>query len=221
MTPYYEDDFVTLYHGDWRDLPVDAWQHAAALVTDPPYGIDYHSGSRRKEGNARSIRNDQDTATRDYLLACWNASTEGRTALVFGSPRVEKPIDTKGVLVWDKGGALGMGDLSIPWKFDHEEIYVLGGPWSGRRDSGSVLRCPPVQSVGRAHPHQKPQALIVSLLLKVPTGLVFDPFAGSGTTLRAAKYLGRRAIGAELDEAFCERAAGLLGQETLDFGGVA
>lgn len=210
MTPYYQDDAVTIYHGDCREiLPALS---ADVLVTDPPYGHSYESGSDRREGNARSIANDDDLAVRDAIIEWW---ADRGPALVFGSWRRPKPAGTKGVLVWDKGGALGMGDLSIPWKFDHEEIYVIGGPFEGRRDSGSVLRCPPVQSVGRVHPNEKPVDLISMLLAKLPDGVVLDPCMGSGPVLRAAKDRGRRAIGIELDERYCEAAARRMGQEVL------
>lgn len=219
MKPYYEDEFATLYHGKAEDVLPALDVDIPALVTDPPYGIRYRSNSRRREGNARSIDGDTDTSVRDAILEWWS----GRgPALVFGSWRIPKPAGTKGVLVWDKGGALGMGDLSLPWKFDHEEIYVIGGPWAGCRDCGSVIRLPPEQSMGRLHPHQKPVDLMTALLVKVPAlAVVVDPCAGSGSTLVAAKALGRRAIGVEVDEAYCETAATRLAQEVLDFGGAA
>ena len=209
--PYYSDELVTLYHGDCREI--DAWTRAQTMVTDPPYGIDYRSGARRREGFARAIEGDKDTALRDQALMLWRY----RTALMFGSWRVSRPHATKAVLVWDKGGALGMGDLSLPWKIDHEEIHVIGSGFTGRRDSGSVLRFPPEQAVGREHPHQKPLPLMTALIVKT-VGTVADPFAGSGSTLVAAKRLGRRAIGVELEERYCEIAAKRLAQGVLDFG---
>jgi DNA modification methylase len=208
MTPYYQEPGITIYHGDCREV-LD-WRAADVLLTDPPYGIYYHSGARRLEGNACSIIGDEDTILRDFVLSVWKGP-----ALVFGTWRVPKPAHTRGVLVWDKGGALGMGDLSLPWKFDHEEIYVLGSGFVGSRDSGSVLRCAPEQSIGRAHPHQKPVHLITRLLTKCPAGIVSDPFMGVGTTLRAAKDLGRQAIGIEIEERYCEIAVNRLRQGVL------
>lgn len=101
-----------------------------------------------------------------------------------------------------------MGDLSIPWKPDHEEIYVLGSGFIGSRDSGSVLRCPPVQSMaknGRVHPTEKPVRLMYDLCRKVP-GPILDPFMGSGTTGVACVKLGRRFIGIEISEEYFEIA---------------
>jgi site-specific DNA-methyltransferase (adenine-specific) len=214
--PYYQDEQVTLWHGDALRFLLDAPAELseAAVISDPPYGIAYNSGASRKPGNARSIKGDKTTALRDFLVT-WLA--DDQPALIFGSPRIPKPLGTRGVLVWDKGGALGMGDLSPPWKFDHEEIYVLGRGFSGRRDTGSVLRFAPVQSTGRLHPNEKPVELMRALIAKTGDRTVLDPFSGSGSTLVAAKSLGRRAIGVELDEAYCEKTAKRLEQGVLDF----
>jgi len=123
------------------------------------------------------------------------------------------------VLIWEKGDHVGMGDLSLPWKPNTEEIYVIGTGFSGRRNS-SVLRInAPVtwNSVGhgRHHAHEKPLALMVELIAKCPPGTVLDPFMGSGTTLVAAKNFGRKAIGIEIEEKYCEIAAKRLSQEIL------
>jgi len=121
------------------------------------------------------------------------------------------------VLVWDTKGALGMGDLSLPWKPSHQELYVIGSGFSGPRTS-DVLCFPPVQSMaanGRVHPHQKPVDLLQALVAKCPPGVVADPFMGSGSTLVAAKALGRRAIGVEVDESYCEVAAKRCAQGVL------
>lgn len=216
MSVYYQDEHVTLYHGDCREIT--AWLDTDVLLTDPPYGIDYQSGSRR-DTLAASILGDKDTTARDDVLAAWGE----RPALVFGTWRIPRPEGTRARLIWDTKGALGMGDLSIPWKPSDQEIYVLGSGFSGHRDT-NVLTCAPVQSMarnGRLHPHEKPVPLLERLLAKCPPGVVADPFAGSGSTLRAAKNLGRKAIGVDLDERYCEVIAKRLDQYALDFGSVS
>ncbi|AKJ72071.1 DNA-methyltransferase [Gordonia alkanivorans] len=215
--PYYEDGLVTLYHGDCLDIT--AWLEADVLLTDPPYGIDYQSGSRR-DTLAASIAGDKDTTARDAALDAWG----DRPALVFGTWRVPRPEGTHTRLIWDTKGALGMGDLSVPWKPSDQEIYVLGKGFAGRRDS-NVLTCAPVQSMarnGRLHPHEKPTTLLARLIAKCPPGVIADPFAGSGSTLVAASEANRKAIGVELDERYCELIAKRLSNQTmaLDFGGV-
>jgi hypothetical protein len=213
LKPYYEKDGITIYHGDARGiLPAIAGD---ILVFDPPFGIEYESGWDSPRGMARSIAGDNSTAVRDFCID-WSA---GRPALVFGSWKIPRPPQTRMLLVWDTLGALGMGDLSLPWKPSHQEIYVLGTGFTGDRGS-DVIQCPPVQSTaknGRLHPHEKPVRLMKELLRKCPERTIVDPTCGSGSTLRAAKDLGRKAIGIELEERYCEIAARRLDQSVLQF----
>ena len=100
-----------------------------------------------------------------------------------------------------------------------EEVYVLGSGFIGKR-GGSVIRVPRVSATGMLHPTEKPVSLMEKLVAACPASwTVADPFAGSGTTLVAAKNLGRRAIGIEIEERYCEVAAKRLAQGVLDFGG--
>lgn len=223
MKPYYSDDAVTIYHGDCREL-LEAWDaglgviSGAVMVTDPPYGMGHRSGKAGAFGDC-AIAGDETTDARDAVLAAWSP----RPALVFGRWSVPKPPGTKTTLTWDKGDLIGMGDLSLPWGPSTEEIYVLGTGFVGKRGR-SVLRYqgigPYQQARGeRVHPTQKPVELLRDLISKCPPlASVVDPFMGSGTTLRAAKDLGRKAVGVEIDEAYCEIAAKRMAQEVLDFG---
>src|SRR5690625_2046029 len=102
MKPYYQDDFVTLFHGDCLEV-ADWWANADVLVTDPPYGSENGVGYGRAGGNGRSgaafIANDATTETRDKALALWGT----RPAAVFGTPRMpEPPGNWTDRLVWDK-----------------------------------------------------------------------------------------------------------------------
>ncbi len=214
--PYYRDDKVTLYLGDCREIT--EWLAADVLVFDPPYGVNYRSGSRR-DTLAASITNDEDTSVRDACLAMWG----DRPALVFGSWKIPRPRGTHTRLIWDTKGALGMGDLSVPWKPSDQEVYVIGRGFRGPRTS-NVITCAPVQSMarnGRLHPHQKPEDLMRGLIDKCPPGVIADPTAGSGSTLVAAKSLGRSAIGVTDLEADAEIAARRLAQDCLDLGSVS
>ncbi|WP_323986234.1 DNA-methyltransferase [Microbacterium plantarum] len=209
MTLYYEDEYVRLYHGDCFEQV--AWLDAEVLLTDPPYGVDYNSGSRRAD-LAASILNDKDTSVRDGILHLWG----DRPALVFGSWKIPRPEKTHTRLIWDTKGALGMGNLQIPWKPSDQEIYVLGGGFTGPRTT-NVLSYAPIQATaknGRVHPHQKPVPLLLDLIGKT-TGVIADPCAGSGSTLVAAAESGRKAIGVELDERYCEIAAKRLANQPV------
>jgi site-specific DNA-methyltransferase (adenine-specific) len=206
---YYSDELVTLYRGDCREVSA-WWEDGDVLVTDPPYGCRYISNSA-KAGPSRPIEADQDTFLRDYALEKWGVA---RPALVFGTWRVPRPNGVIQLQVWDKGDSPGMGDLRMPWGPAHEEVYVFGSGWHGKREP-NVIRVPmlsPTDKERPAHPTPKPLGLMVRLLRKCPAGVVSDPFAGSGTTLVAAKQLGLRAIGVETTRDYCEIAARRLAQ---------
>lgn len=213
IKPYYQDDYATIYHGDCREVlphlgPVDL------VLTDPPYGIALQSGMGGRHGACR-IAGDSDCSLRNEMLSI--ARFQG--AYIFGSPKVQKPAGWKAVLIWDKGEHVGMGDLQMPWKPNFEEVYVLGLGFEGRRDS-SILKFNAVAGcVGRVtsrlHPTEKPIELLRYLIGKHPAASILDPFAGSGTTLRAAKDLGVKSIGIEIEEKYCEVAARRLSQEVL------
>ena len=206
--PYYQDDAVTLYHGDC--LEITAWLEADVLVTDPPYGMAHRSGWLD-----RPIAGDDTTDARDKALAAWGS----RPALVFGRWSEPRPASVRARLIWDKGEWPGMGDLKLPWGPSDEEIYVIGEGWTGKRE-GTVVRANRLSGDKSIdHPTPKPVGLMERLIVKT-VGTVADPFAGSGSTLVAAKQLGRKAVGVELDERYCELIAKRLAQGVLDFGEV-
>lgn len=217
LQPYYADDLVTLYHGDCREIT--DWLSADVLVTDPPYGI----GWRRGTNNARSSRahagiaNDHDTSARDAALNLWG----DRPGLVFGSFYAPAPPH-RHLLVYRKPPDAGVVGSTTGWRRDIEPVY-LTGPWPQRtarwssvletvtRNAGS-----PSSPAGRyGHPHAKPLDVMETLIDACPPGDIADPFAGSGSTLVAARNLGRRAIGVELDERYCETIATRLAQSAL------
>ena len=231
MTPYYDDGVCAIYHGDARELlPAFPPFSVAALITDPPYGIAYRSNFPLERFDA--IANDTfvmsdwlpsavrliRTAGAAYVASRWDVAHEWVNALE------SCELYVRNMIVWWKSGG-GMGDLRGAWAPDHENIIFaarLGHQLRGHR-YGDVWQFGRDQRKSYLHPTQKP----VALMSRIVSGstdhgdTVLDPFAGSGTTLRAAKNLGRRAIGIELEERYCEIAAKRLAQEALDFGGVA
>lgn len=203
MEPYYEDDWVTLYHGDCLEL-ADVWTSADVLVTDPPYGMAYVS-NKSKSGPTAAIAGDGDLRARDGMFAAWG---DTKPALVFGTWRVTRPPQAKQLIIWDKGDVPGMGDLSIPWGPTHEEVYVCGSGFTGKRGP-SVIRVPTLSAGDKRrpnHPTPKPVPLM-ELLIEKTLGIIADPFTGSGSTLIAARNLGRKVIGVELEERYCELIA--------------
>lgn len=221
MKPYYENDDVTLYHGDCRDiLPTLDRDSVHLIVTDPPYEINYKSN----RGSHDKI--DGDDGSLD-IPACLTAATRalrrGRHAYVFGPTSLTEgtPIAAAVELVWDKQ-MNGMGNLELPWSESHERI-TFGvyepskanrekgyGGLAARMRQGSVLR---VQRTtggsAKRHPTEKPVPLLRQLIESSSTWgeTVLDPFVGVGSTLVAAVLEGRKAIGIELREKYCEAAA--------------
>jgi hypothetical protein len=213
VTPYYEDDDVTLYLGDCREIT--AWLEADVLVTDPPYGMEYVA--RYDHYRRAGVVGDESTVLRDEVLALWG----DRPALVFGSWRNPRPACDQ-LLIWDKGAEAALGHPR--WWSAHEEIYVRGRGWLGRREP-NVLRVNGLTRSGRLrdsldHPTPKPVTLMERLITACPPGVIADPFVGSGATLLAARAQGRRSIGVEIEERYCELIARRLAQGDL-FGGVA
>jgi hypothetical protein len=175
-----------------------------AVIMDPPYGISYTTGfSPSCSWHESPIKGDESTELRDRVID-WTTE-RGLPWACFGTWKTSPPKGTRAALVWDKGPAFGMGDLSLPWKPSWELVFVGGPGWKGKRDEG-VLRGPVVvswESRGRLHPMQKPEWIAATLLKKLPScDVVLDPFCGSGANLVAAIQSGRRAIGIEIDPAY-------------------
>jgi len=217
MEPYYADDLVQLFLGDCRT--VAGWLTADVLVTDPPYGRGWRQGLL--PGHTRTaggIAGDEDTGIRDAALALWG----DRMAVAFGDLMLSPPSGTRQVLVYRKPRLSGMTGTTAGWQRNAEAIYLLG-PWPsgwGGRDSivstGSQAASGANGMARRyGHPHAKPVDVMETLISACPPGVIADPFAGSGSTLVAARNLGRQAIGVEIDEAYCEKAALRLSQAVL------
>ena len=212
MKPYFERDGITIYNADCRDILLGLT--ADVLVTDPPYGMSFVSGQAAER---RPVAGDDSAASRDAALALWNGP-----ALVFGTWRVPRPAGTRNVLVWHKVAmGPGMGDLALPWGHATEEIYVIGSGFGGRRRSNVIATYDPRGGTSGAaaivgHPTPKPVEVMIPLLECCPAEwVIVDPFMGSGTTLRAALDLNRKAIGIEIDERYCEIAARRLDQTAM------
>lgn len=213
MKPYFENELVTLYHGDC--LEVTEWLEADVLVTDPPYGMGYKSGRNK---SLSAIAGDRNLNVRDESLKIW----ADKPAIVFGTWKVERPVNVKQLVVWDKRGGAGFsGDLMMPWADITEEIYIFGSGWLGPRVP-AIYSVPTLPAANRPdHPTPKPVGLMEKLMRHIPNDWVIaDPFAGSGATLIAARNLGRKVIGVELEEKYCELIATRLSQEAFDLGGI-
>lgn len=225
MSPYYQHDGITIWCGDCREI-LPKLHGFTAVVSDPPYGVSARAGmggGDKGDGGmwaGATIAGDRDVSTRDQALALANVPFA-----VLAAVRLPHPPGTKATVVWDKGEHTGAGDLRLPWKPNFDLVHIGGDGWRhARRGSGvikfnAVAGCVGNRNDGkRFHPFEKPVELMAHFIERAPGNCILDPFMGSGTTLRAAKDLGRPAIGIEVDEQWCEIAARRLQQEILQFG---
>ena len=182
-----------------------------AIITDPPYGINYVSqtGAMIKNDKAPFIW---------FLYDAFRVLKSGGTLLCFTRWDVEQTfIDAielagfrvKSEVIWDKVYH-GMGDTKAAFAPAHENIvFAIKGKYSfpGGRPK-DLVTFSKLGSAQMIHPTEKPVGLIANLITAVtkPDDLILDPFAGSGSTLVAAKKSGRRFIGVELDDEYYEKA---------------
>ena len=198
MTPYYSDDLVTIYHGDSRDLTTEI--DAEVVLTDPPYGID------KAEWDAEFVLPllPRGVLAMGIMPGPWNLL---RCPEMLG-PLVYRWTLSARLVNGMTNGAVGFGNW-IPCL-----LYSIPGVslWQQDGDAKEFV-------VGRDpkpdHPSPKPLNVTTWFLSRLPAGTVIDPFMGSGTTLLAAKSLGRKAIGIEIEERYCEIAAQRCSQEVL------
>lgn len=217
MRPYYQDEYVTIYHGDCREI-LPHIGSVDLLLSDPPYGMAYRHGARK--GGVRlghdgvSIVGDDEPFDPAHVLG-----VAPRTILWGGNHFADKLPASRGWLVWDKRDGTPSNDQSdceLAWTDFLTTARLFSRRWSGAHRGGRE------QAEGRVHVNQKPVALMQWCIGWAPgVRSVLDPYMGSGSTLVAAKELGLRAIGIEIEERYCEVAAQRLAQGVLDLGGVA
>lgn len=224
MKPYWSDSTCTIWHGDCREV-FPLLGKMDIVLTDPPFAEQTHSGARTGSADRKLV--EFDSITSDELVAflqltrqlCngWQISfVDWRHMLALESLDFDLELVRFGVWVKPNGMPQYSGDRpATGWEaiaFLHPQGKKK---WNGGGRS-SVFTCNFEQD-GRVHPTQKPIQLVGELLnlFAKPSDTVLDPFMGSGTTLVAAKARGLRAVGIELDEAFCEAAANRLAQEVL------
>jgi DNA modification methylase len=218
MTPYYEHGGITIYHGDCRDvLPLVAYD---AVITDPPYGVEFKGKATKWTSPSGGYASIPDTAgdidavvlpviTGIVSGGCRAVITPGRRSMF----RYPEP-KTVGTIFYPSGAGMNS------WGFTcSQPIYYYGkDPYlAARRGSRPDSFSTTESAAPNGHPCPKPLGTMRWLVRRgsLPGEVVCDPFMGSGTTLHAAQLEGRKAIGIEIEERYCEIAAERLRQEVL------
>jgi len=214
MRPYYEDEAVTIYHADCRDV-LPQLGKVDLVLTDPPYGIGEAAGKNKSR--------EQLAQPKDYGFAEWDnkpipqelldlTRSFGSKQVIFGGNFYSFPPSTCW-LVWDKDNSGDFADAELAWTNLRGAVRIFKYRWNG------MLQEDMKNKEYRWHPTQKPIPLMKWCILKAdPIETILDPFMGSGTTLRAAKDLGRKAIGIEIEERYCEIAAKRMAQTVMELG---
>ena len=209
MKPYYESGGITIYHGDCREI-LPTLDASLAVVTDPPYGIAFEKGAggkgKHNRRNLSTVHGDTEPFDPAALLGF-------ETVITWGANHYAERLPHGRWLAWDKLNGIesfdSFSDVEFAWQNKRAADRIFRYLWKGICQEGE-------KDAGRVHPTQKPVTLMKWCLSFTPNGsTILDPYMGSGTTLRAAKDLGRKAIGIEIEERYCEIAAKRLSQEVL------
>jgi len=195
VKPYYDHAGITIYHGDCREI-LPGMPRVDLILTDPPYP----NGAGHFLDGIEAAESIVFAPAAPVCLVFWDEIT-----------RPVSPFPLVAVHVWHRS------NTNRPDNYESVLCFAA----DGRKRASRVLSFPVVfpgltgchEATG--HPTQKPVRLMTRLILMEPPGTILDPFMGSGTTLRAAKDLGRKAIGIEIEEKYCEIAAKRLAQEVL------
>lgn len=239
MTPYYDEDGVTIYHGDCREV-VPSISLVDQVLTSPPYNLGMRKKGRSMEWRALADGYDghhDDMPHSDYvawqqdvLRLCWDRLSESG-AIYYQHKPVAKGNDIRlpfelnpglplrQIVTWDRGsGFMRQFTHYVP---RYEWILVFAKPAFRitTRNVDDVWRIPPAR--GSDHPAPFPLELAAKAVATTSAETILDPFCGSGTTLRAAKDAGRKAVGIDISERYCEMAAKRMSQGALGFEGVA
>ena len=211
MRPYFEDDAVTIYHGDCREI-LSTLPPADLVLTDPPYGVGY------KYGNSYQ---DDAEGYEPFVLGAFQQMRENAPMILITTGMrnlwLYPPADW--VLCWAKPGSTRRNGLG---GFNEWEPVLVYGKRRIYNDFKLLPTAPNLSKDTGDHPAPKPIALYRWLVAVGSDNgaTILDPFMGSGTTLRAAKDLGRKAIGIKIEERYCEIAAQRMSQMVLAFDAV-
>lgn len=213
LKPYYDKDGITIYNADCLKVMKQFEDKSFDLVlTDPPYGLKQDKGSRKYGKSPRKEYDgswDNITPSKDYFDKMLRV---GKMVIIFGGNLFTDKLPVSGHWIfWDKKGGIlfdnPFSDGELAWtsifKKPIKKYEVI--------QQGFVT-----EEKDRWHPTQKPVSLFSQIIQDYrESDTILDPFMGSGTTLVAAKHLGRKAVGIEISEKYCETAVNRLKQDLL------
>jgi len=205
--PYYQEDGITIYHGDCRQI-VPLLGKVDLLLTDPPYGIGRDGGKQTtsKHGGRKAyeFKGWDSSAPKQWEIQMLMESAD-RHIIWGGNYFVNALHPAMKWLVWDKGQRICQSDGELAWTNLEGALRIC------------TINRVELMKDGAQHPTQKPVKLMQWCINQAGDGVetILDPFAGSGTTGRAAKDMGKKAILIERDEQYCEIAAARLAQGVL------
>jgi DNA modification methylase len=203
--PIYNEDGITLYCADCtRVLPLLEPTAVDLVLTDPPYGIsvaEMNCASNRNDGRSKVVE-EWDTKTYGNIMAIKNA---GKNYVIWGGNYYNCFGMNGGAIIWDKLQPLeDSSQCEIAAISKYRKVFKYTERWTNF-----------VNSKESEHPTEKPIKLMQFCISIFDPQTILDPFAGSGTTLVAAKRLGRKAIGIEISEKYCRIAIDRLRQREL------
>ena len=228
MQPYYQDESVTIYNADCRDV-LPTLDTIDLVLTDPPYNT--MNKDIQLEGRSAMKRDfgewDQEFNPTEHIQMWSDVLKVGGSALVFSSDRLisayrEGVLNPRGTIVWIKDNP---APHPRPVYVQATEWIVwlqkegAAATWNGNGYTLNIENMPSAAGEERTeHPTQKPVKLLRRFILRHSdkTDTILDPFMGSGTTLRAAKDLNRKVIGIEIEERYCEIAAKRMPQMAME-----
>jgi len=247
VTPYYDHAGITIYHGDCREimptlpkadlvLTDPPYSSGGAMRSDrnlPTLAKYTMSGTKGSHGEFSGDNRDQRSLTLwlSFVFSDMLKASHAGTALLSFMDWRNLPcaIDAvqvggwvyRGLIPWDKTEQVRPDKGWFAAQCEYIVAATNGPLVRGHLADGicqtGYIRCR-VETQEKQHITQKPILLFLEILkTRNDWQLILDPFMGSGTTLVAAKQLGRRAIGIEIEERYCEIAAKRLSQEVFEF----
>ena len=215
---YFQDDDVVIYCADCRDI-LPKLPKVDLVLTDPPYGISIVKNGMvgadfgvANKGKYTDVIGDVD---KDIAKLAFSYLVKVADKLIIfgGNYFLDFLPPSDGWLIWDKRGDTGIrntfADGEMAWCSFHTPVRIYRQLWNGMIREGEHDK--------RLHPTQKPHGIISSILrdFSKEGDLILDPFLGSGTTAYSAKKLGRKCIGIEISEKYCEIARNRLRQSVM------